>query len=585
MLEQLKATARIVQAEIDKRERMKAMKADAEKDLLAFTRMMWPVLEPKATMAEGWVLDLLCDTMMAVADGDLTRVCINVPPGSMKSTLLNVCLPAWLWGPCNRPSMRFLSISYSDRVPVRDNLRFAQVIKHPVYQSCWGHRFKLAREGSEWVQNDQTGWKAVTSVSGSTTGLRGDILLLDDLNNPMDVESPLVRGATRRFVQEVMPSRLNDLATSAIINLQQRTHQDDATGVLLEAEEKRASQGIPTEYTFVCVPAEFDPLRVAEVVLRRDEEDEPLDVWVDPRSLDDDGRTLRGLYTNARGLPDVRMGSPMAKAAGESFWPERFPTEELDRLKSGMTDYAWDSQFNQIPGIRGGAIIRRDWWKSWSEPDYPALGTVVVSLDTAVEEGEANDWNACTAWGAFAGRHGEPQFLLLAAWKIRTNLADLVRMVAETCRERKADYLLIEHKTRGRDVSDEIQRLYQGSSWQTELVIPQGDKVSRLRAISHLFSGDVKRLPDGHDAEGKPKFKMNWTGGVVFAPDKEWAEEVIAQTATFPYSSHDDYVDTVSMALSWCRKTGVVLRKAEYDDREYERNLYKKPLKTPYTIR
>ena len=582
MLANLRA---IAQAELDKRARMKAQKEGAEQDLLSFVRMMWPVLEPNVPMAEGWILDLITDTMMAVADGDLTRVCINVPPGSSKSTMLNVCLPAWLWGPRNRPSMRFLSISYSDRVPVRDNLRFAQVVKHPVYQACWGDRVKITREGSEWVQNDRTGWKAVTSVSGSTTGLRGDILLLDDLNNPMDVESPLVRGATKRFVQEIMPSRLNDLARSAIINLQQRTHQEDATGVLLEAEEKRAEAGQDPEYTFVCIPAEFDPLRIAEVVLRRDEDGEPTDVWVDPRSLDENGRTLRGLFTNAKGLPDVRMGSPMAKAAGESFWPERFPNEELARLKSGMTDYAWDSQMNQIPGVRGGAIIRRDWWKTWSAEDYPALGTVVVSLDTAVEEGEANDWNACTAWGAFAGRHGEPQFLLLAAWKIRTNLADLVRRVAETCRERKADYLLIERKTRGKDVSDEIQRLYQGATWQTELVIPQGDKVSRLRAVSHLFSGDVRRLPDGFDGDGKPKFTMSWGGGVVFAPDRDFVEEVITQVATFPYSTHDDYVDTVSMALSWCRKNGVILRKEEFDFEETERNTFRKPLKTPYAIR
>lgn len=576
---------RLAAAELAKRERMKAQKDGAEQDLLAFVRMIWPVLEPKAEMAEGWILDLIADVMMAAEEGELTRIVLNVPPGSMKSTMLNVCFPAWIWGPRNRPSTRFLSISYSDRVPVRDNLRFAQVIKHPVYQACWGDRVKLTREGSEWVQNDRTGWKAVTSVSGSTTGLRGDYLLLDDLNNPMDVESDLVRNATRRFVQEIMPSRLNDPARSAIINLQQRTHQEDATGVLLEAEEKRAEAGQRTEYTYVCVPAEFDPVRISEVVLRTDDEGEPTDVWVDPRSLDENGRRLKGLTTNARGLPDVRPGSPMAKAAGESFWPERFPNEELARLKMGMTDYSFDSQFNQIPGVRGGAIIRRDWWKPWIEADYPTMGTVVVSLDTAVEEGEANDWNACTSWGAFAGRHGEPQFLLLAAWKVRTNLADLVRMVAETCRERKADYLLIERKTRGKDVGDEIQRLYQSATWQTELVLPQGDKVSRLRAVSHLFSGDVKRLPDGQDIEGKPKFKMHWTGGVVWAPDKDWCEEVITQVATFPYASHDDYVDSVTQALSWVRKNGVVVRAAEWDEQEYERNLFKKARPIPYQIR
>ena len=77
-----------------KREAMRAMKAEAEDDLLAFVRMIWPILEPSKELVEGWALDLLCEVFMSVADGQLTRVCLNVPPGSMKSTLLNVCLPA-----------------------------------------------------------------------------------------------------------------------------------------------------------------------------------------------------------------------------------------------------------------------------------------------------------------------------------------------------------------------------------------------------------------------------------------------------------------------------------------------------------
>ena len=57
------------------------------------------------------------------------------------------------------------------------------------------------------------------------------------------------------------------------------------------------------------------------------------------------------------------------------------------------------------------------------------------------------------------------------------------------------DYLLIEHKTRGRDVHDEILRLYSDAPWQRILVKVQGDKESRLASVSHLFSGDVRRDP------------------------------------------------------------------------------------------
>jgi phage terminase large subunit-like protein len=517
---------------------------------------------------------MLCDVMMSVADGHLTRVNLNVPPGSMKSSLLNVCFPAWLWGPRNRPSMRFLSISYSDKVPTRDNLRFAEVIKSPLYQQCWGDRVgKITRDGAEVVGNDKTGWKMVASVSGSTTGLRADILCLDDLNNPMDVESEPVRLTTNRFVREIMPTRLNDLQKSAIINLQQRTHQEDATGTLLENDPS---------FTFISIPAEFDPLRICEFTLRYDEDGAPVP-WIDPRALDRNGRRLKGLTTNARGEPMVQMGSPLARVQGESFWPERFPDPIRDHFPL-MTQYAWDAQFNQVPGVRGGAIIRRDWWKLWPDEQYPDLGTVIVSVDTAYEQGETNDYNAVTAWGVFAGRQGEPLFLMLCAWRIRCPLADLVRLIAETCRERKADYLLIEHKTRGRDVHDEIHRIYGRATWQTELVKVVGDKTSRLQAVSHLFSGDARKLPDGVDSEGKPQFRVDWSGGCIYAPDKAWADEVITEVASFPYGSHDDYVDTISMTLSWARKNSVVTRKEEWAYEEEERARYKPHPRIPYSM-
>lgn len=926
---------RMAVKEREKRQRLMAMKEDAEADLLCFIRMMWPVLEPERPLVEGWLLDLLVDVLMSISDGELVRVCINVPPGSTKSTLLNVLWPAWEWGPRNRPSLRYLSVSYSTAVPVRDNLRFTRLIKHPVYQACWGDRVKLVRDGAEWVGNDRTGFKMVTSTGGGTTGFRGDRILClphssriltdagwlqigdivrekrnvrvtgwsgtgtewqqieafetnpggrivavdfgsgvlrctpdhpvwvegrgyiaagqinpgdtlvgtkeagfdtpvrtvrddpvlsisrasqtcemecvqppmrslaphgrrepglpngeaadhvrmvrdgetlrcersqssqnlfgvmpvqdavgeqredardqdmrgmregisprippasvllsavqgcvacpeddgrrqwhvrawggeygvsarmdtnlqgfhsrpgrehlfamwpnprserqealcppyrlhqrelganepdislsilpwddawesrgtiplegrvvrsveflgdepvtynlrvgphhnyfadgilthncDDLNNPIDVESDTVRATTNKFLREVLPDRLNSLATSAIINLQQRTHREDATGTLIEF-----GQG----YEFVCVPMEFDPLRICKVTLERDINGKPKRMWVDPRSMDENGRQLKGLVRNSRGEPHVIMGSPMAQATGESCWPERFDEESVAKLKLEKGAYAWDSQYQQIPGVRGGAVIMRDWWKLWPSDDYPTLGTVVVSVDTAIEEKETNDWNACTAWGVFAGKQGEPLFLLLAAWKIRTNLANLVRLIAETCKERRADYLLVERKTRGKDVSDEIKRLYANATWDTVLVVPDGDKISRLKAISHLFSGDVvrrdptdKRAEDTEFApepDGKTRADMMvYRGGVVYAPDKEWADEVITQVADFPYSAHDDYCDTVSQALGWCRKHGVVLRKTEFEDDEFERNKFRRPVGIPYHL-
>jgi predicted phage terminase large subunit-like protein len=561
------AVREAAKAELARRRKILSMAKDAEDDLLCFVRLFWRVLEPEKKLIEGWVLDCLCDVLMAVTDGHLNRVNINVVPGSMKSSLLNCLWPAWEWGPQNMPWLRYLSASYSTGIPERDNIRFARIVNDPVYRLCWGDRVKLTREGSEVVENAKTGWKRVTSTGGGTTGWRGDRILCDDLNNPNNVESEDVRGSTNKWVREIMPDRLNDLGKSVVINLQQRTHEDDATGTLI-----KYGQG----YEFISIPMEFDPLRISRVVMRRNEDGEADQVWTDPRALGADGKMLAGLTTNQRGEPRVLPGSLMAKAEGTLCWPERFPPDLVRALQAEKGQYAWDSQYNQIPGVRGGSIIRKDWWRLWSRDEYPELGTILVILDTAVEEGTQNDYNACVVLGAFAGEEGEPLVLLLEAWRARLPLAELVERVAVTCRRRKADYLLIEHRTRGRDVHDEICRIYQDGAWITVLVKVETSKVARLKAVEGLFSGDYRK-----DAATGIE---TWDGGVVYAPDKDWAQDVIDECASFPYGAHDDYVDCMSMGLGWIRKNGVVLRKIEFEMQELERKRYRKPMGVPYAI-
>jgi predicted phage terminase large subunit-like protein len=364
-----------------------------------------------------------------------------------------------------------------------------------------------------------------------------------------------------------MPSRLNRPDESAIICLQQRTHESDATGTLAE---------FGVGYDWVVVPMHFDPMRIHPVVLQRDEAGIPTQVWNDPRGLDDEGEELAGLYVDARGKTQLRPGSPMAQAEGELAWPERFSQDSCDKLRTTLGEYAYEGQFQQSPGVRGGGVIRRDWWQLWSSPEYPALGTIIASLDTALEESEHNDYNALTIWGAFAGLTGEPKLILIGAWRERMPLAKLHTRVAESCRRNNVDYLVIEKKTRGRDVHDEIVRLNVNATWQTLLWEPKGTKMSRLNAVSHLFSGDMRRDP----VTGLEIYEH----GAIYAPDKDWADEVINECATFPRAAHDDFVDSTTMALAFVRKNGVVIRRVEYEIEEDDAARYRRAPSVPYAI-
>lgn len=288
---------------------------DAEDSLLGFIRLCWPILEPGRQFVEGWAVQAICDHLEAVSRGQITRLLINVPPGCMKSLTTNVFWPAWEW--IARPSLRYVSASYAEALTIRDNRRCRNLITSALYQELWGSRFALSLDANAKIRfdNDKTGFKIATSVGGAVVGERGDRFIMDDPNNIKEVESKPKRDATLQFFTEVVPTRVND-ADSAIIVIQQRTHQQDVSGHILSAD---------LGYEHLCIPMEY-------------EEDHPHPSrtslhFQDPRTTD-----------------------------GEPMWPERFPRLEQDKatLSSWGGDYAVAGQFQQRPVPRGGGMFQYD---------------------------------------------------------------------------------------------------------------------------------------------------------------------------------------------------------------------------------
>ena len=52
----------------------------------------------------------------------------------------------------------------------------------------------------------------------------------------------------------------------------------------------------------------------------------------------------------------------------------------------------------------------------------------------------------------------------------------------------------------------------------------------------------------------------------MWVPNTQWAEEVIEEVASFPAGDHDDYVDSVSLAMMRFRKGGFIRTLLDEDD-------------------
>lgn len=509
-------------------ERLKELELtrEYEGDLYRFLADGWKYIDPAAFMG-GWHLEAIAEHLQAVTSGDIRRLCINVPPRSSKSSICSVAWPAWTWaqsniGPLSGPHVQFLFSSYAQSLSLRDSVKTRRLIESPWYQKHWGKRFVLTGDQNTKVrfENDKGGYRLATSVGGALTGEGAAIIVCDDPHNAVEMESELVRQTTLEWWDESLSTRLNDQRTGAYVVIMQRLHQEDLTGHIMTRESEN--------WTWLMLPMEHELDRHCTTYVHG------ATFWEDPREEE-----------------------------GELLCPERFPAEQVEDLKRRLGPYAAAGQLQQSPVPRGGGIIKEEWWQLWKDPGYPRCEYILASLDTAYTEKEENDPSALTIWGMFRDENNNPRIMLLYGWQDRLSINDLVRKVGDTCtvkgpsvfRHRfPVDKLIIESKASGISVAQELHRLHgQTGQFGVELFNPTklGDKIARVYSIQHIFAE-----------------------GMVYVPFKEpngylWASDIIDQISMFPRGSHDDFVDSMSMAVRYLRDTGFALTRVE---REFEVN-------------
>ena len=282
------------------------------RSLAAFVREAWHVLEPGQPYIHGWHVDAICEHLEAITHGDLNRLLINIPPGTMKSTLTSVFWPAWEWGPKGIPHVRMIGASHEQGLAVRDTRKMRNLITSPWFQERWPIGLTSDQNQKTFYENDATGWRQACAVA-SMTGKRGDRVVWDD---PHSVEAALSvahRETALRVFQETLPTRLNNPDSSAIVIVMQRLHESDVSGFILEDDYG---------YEHLCLPMEFEPERRCTTSLG----------FTDPRTED-----------------------------GELLFPERFSRTTVDRDKKIMGAMAVAGQFQQRPAPRGGGFF--EWEK------------------------------------------------------------------------------------------------------------------------------------------------------------------------------------------------------------------------------
>jgi predicted phage terminase large subunit-like protein len=232
---------------------------------------------------------------------------------------------------------------------------------------------------------------------------------------------------------------------------------------------------------------------------------------------------------------------PAIMPSNDPLWPEFWGKDDLLAVKASLPVGKWNAQWQQQPTAAEGAIVKKEWWNLWEKEKIPPVKYIIQSYDTAFSKKESADYSAITTWGVFNPEDGGPDnIILMDARRGRWNFPELKQAAGEEYEYWEPDMVIVEAKASGMPLTDEMRRA--GIPVMNYTPGKGRDKVTRMHTVAPLFEA-----------------------GMVWAPEKSFAEEVVEECAAFPNGDHDDYVDSMTMALIRFRQGGFITLEGEDD--------------------
>jgi predicted phage terminase large subunit-like protein len=488
----------------------------ARRYLADFVQQAWPVLEPQTQLQWNWHHDAICRHIQAALEawehGQLTgqtpaappappnlqNLLINEPPGSMKSRILCVMAPAWMWVRC--PHWRVICIASNPRVAMRDAVYCRELIKSQWYRQTFQPQWEFSedQDSKSHFMNSRGGFRMAIGVGAHITGDRADAIFIDDPHDVAEVNSDLIRVGVLDWWDQAACNRVNDLRRSIRIGIMQRLHEEDWAGHVLQTGQ----------WEHLCIPQEFVPghrqmgLADGKLIWR----DQPTRIgWTDPRIHE-----------------------------GELLFPQREPAHVIAQEKRRLGSVGYSGQHQQDPMAAGGNKFKKDWFRYFTEEDgFYHLQTkngvrrVTKSScqryaigDFAFTTKTTSDY---TVIGIFDVTPTND--VLIVGWeRHRIEDPEVERLVEKVWEQWHPLYVGIEDKQNGTTI---IQRLIQKGRVMVKAIPADADKITRS-------------IPAQIDLEN---------GKIFFAEGAQWLAELESELLRFPNGVHDDQVDVLAHAV------------------------------------
>lgn len=416
-------------------------------DLSSFIQRTFATLNPGTDYHHNWHIDAMAHSLSQVESGEISRLIITMPPRTLKSLSASVAFPAWYLG--RDPTRRVIAVSYGESLSDKFAEECRQVMMEPWYRSAFPYaRLKGNTTARADFQTKCGGGRYSTSIGGALTGRGGSLILLDDPHKPEEVTSDTKRRAVIEWFGSTLLSRLDDPRSGAIVLIQQRLHDEDLAGFL----------------------------------------------------LDRGGWTHLNLPAIAQEHATISLGrrQPVQRRPGDLLHPYRLTQAYLDDLKGTIGSFRFSAQYQQSPAPTDGGFVTWSWFPTYkTTPTTRSGDQIIQSWDTANKAEKHNDYSACTTW-LTRGREA----WLLRVDRYRLEFPALRQKIASQAKNSGARAILIEEAGSGVQL---IQDLKRDLGCPAIACRPDSDKATRLMSVTPMIEAGDILIPE--DASWLADFK------------------------------------------------------------------------------
>jgi len=287
----------------------------------------------------------ICDTLQAAVMGTIRKdyVIINMPPRVGKT---KICQALTCWQLAYFSDSQIIYTSYAHSLACESVRYVLETIGRTWFRELYALALGTVQK-SDHFNTLSGGIVYGDGVGGALTGRgaglkrpAGGFIVIDDPAKPDEALSKVEGDQLRFWFENTLKSRRNSSEHCPIIICAQRLATDDLPGFLLD------------KYPEKCHLLKFP-----------------------------------------------------AMINGESTIPETVSTDSL-RDTERVNPFSFASQYQQEPVILGGNLIKLDWFEYWDAGTESAMrwDKKIVTVDTAVQSKQHNDWSVLQLWGCLNRR-------------------------------------------------------------------------------------------------------------------------------------------------------------------------------------